>query len=192
MLIPSATVLSWYREGVFPMGDPLTGDISLYAPEQRGIIPLASFHVPATLAKTVRGGRYEIRINTAFRDVIEACARGGDSWITDVILQSYVSLYRKGWAHSVETWKDGVLAGGLYGVSIGGAFFGESMFHTQRDASKAALVALVRRMRERGMTLLDTQYITPHLERFGACEISRGEYLRLLRPALALPVSFFP
>jgi leucyl/phenylalanyl-tRNA--protein transferase len=192
VLIPSATLLSWYCEGVFPMGDPDTGDISLYDPDQRGIISLDAFHVPATLAKTVRAGRYEIRINTAFRDVIAACAREGDSWITGDILQSYVALHRKGWAHSVEAWSDGTLAGGLYGVSIGAAFFGESMFHTQRDASKAALVGLVDRMRERGLTLLDTQYTTPHLERFGAYEISRKDYLRLLRPALEAPVSFFP
>ena len=174
------------------MGDPESGDVSLYSPLQRAILPVHAFHVPSSLEKTIRAGRFEIRINTAFRDVIRECSRGGDSWITDIIMNSYVALHRKGWAHSVEAWQDGALAGGLYGVAIGGAFFGESMFHVRRDASKVALVALLRRMRERGMQLLDTQYTTAHLKRFGAYEISREEYLRLLRPALETPVRFYP
>ena len=192
MIIPAATLLAWYREGIFPMGDPDTGDITLHAPDPRAIIDLDDFHIPETLRKTIRSGRFEIRIDTAFKEVISLCARNGDTWIIDVIRDSYIALHRRGHAHSVEAWRDGTLAGGLYGVAMGGAFFGESMFPLDRDASKTALCALVERMRARGMTLLDTQYLTPHLARFGAREIRRSEYEALLRVAVALPVSFFP
>ena len=159
-------------------------------PDPRAIIPLDAFHVPHGLKRALKKGRFEIRIDTAFEAVMRACAEREDTWINDVIVASYVNLHREGHAHSVETWLEGKLVGGLYGVSLGGAFFGESMFHHVRDASKIALLALMERLRERRFTLLDTQWLTPHLEKFGAIEIPRGEYLRRLARAAAEMVTF--
>lgn len=178
-------VLRAYREGIFPMALE-DGEIGWFSPDPRGIIPLETFHVPHRLARAVRHGAFEVRIDTAFERVMRECAARGDddTWISDEIIECYVSLHEEGFAHSVEAWQEGALAGGLYGVHVGGAFFGESMFHRVTDASKVALVALVERMRARGFALLDIQWLTPHLEQFGAIEIARSDYLLRLRDAL--------
>lgn len=176
-------LISAYAQGVFPMG--VHGRIGWFSPDPRGVLPLDDFHVSKTLAQTCRSGKFEVRIDGDFRAVMEACAdRPEGTWITTPIINAYVRLHLLGLAHSVEAWRDDELAGGLYGVALGGAFFGESMFHRQRDASKVALVALVERMRERGYSLLDIQYVTPHLESFGAVEISRDVYLKRLAISL--------
>jgi len=183
-------VLRAYAAGIFPMAEP-GGAIAWYDPPHRGIIPLDTFRPPRSVRQAVRRGKFEVRINTAFRDVIASCAdRPEGTWIDPTITRVYVRLHELGRAHSVESWHEGRLAGGLYGVALGGAFFGESMFTRVTDASKVALVALVERLRERGYVLLDTQWITPHLERFGAIEIPRAEYRRRLEAALVLPCTF--
>jgi leucyl/phenylalanyl-tRNA--protein transferase len=185
-------VLRAYREGIFPMAME-SGEIAWFSPDPRGVIPLDDFHIPSRLARVVRSGRFEIRIDTAFELVMRACAAREDddgTWISETILECYVALHRLGITHSVETWQDGELVGGLYGVHLGGAFFGESMFHRATDASKVALVALVDRMRRRSFRLLDIQWVTPHLEQFGAIEIPRDEYLGQLKQALRNDSSF--
>ena len=188
-IIPAALLLEAYSNGIFPMaGDG--GNIEWFSPDPRGIVPLDAFHVPHGLKRTLRKGLFEVRIDHAFEAVMRACAERSETWISEEIVASYVNLHRLGYAHSVEAWHQGQLAGGLYGVSLYGAFFGESMFHRETDASKVALAALVERMRERGYQLLDTQYVTPHLQTFGAVEIPRARYLRLLRHALALDCRF--
>ena len=172
------------------------GDIRWFSPDPRGIIPLDTFHVSTRLARVVRRGSFRIEINRSFEAVIRACAeaeRNNDdagTWIDQEICDSYCVMHRAGRAHSVEAWRDGKLAGGLYGVALGGAFFGESMFHDVTDASKVALVALVERLRDRGFTLLDTQWTTEHLEQFGATEIPRTHYLKRLGEALRLDRGF--
>jgi leucyl/phenylalanyl-tRNA---protein transferase len=194
-MIPSDLLVSAYAGGWFPMAaEP--GEIRWYSPDPRGIIPLESFHVPARLARVLRNGRFQIEIDRDFEAVIRACAEAdrddedAGTWIDDEIMESYCALHRAGLAHSVEAWQGGRLAGGVYGVAIGGAFFGESMFHHVTDASKVALAALVDRLRTRGYRLLDVQWVTPHLERFGAIEIPRRRYLKLLEEALTLDVEF--
>jgi leucyl/phenylalanyl-tRNA--protein transferase len=191
-VIPVATLLEAYASGWFPMA-VVPGEIRWYSPDPRGVMPLDGFHVPRRLARVLRGGRFEIRVDTAFRDVIVACSERADAdgnWIDQEIIDSYCNLHALGHAHSVEAWQDGALAGGLYGVAMGGAFFGESMFHRVADASKAALVALVDRLRARGFTLLDIQWVTDHLLQFGALEIPRRRYLRLLDQALRVEATF--
>jgi leucyl/phenylalanyl-tRNA--protein transferase len=191
-MIPADTLLNAYASGWFPMA-VAPGEIRWYSPDPRGVIPLETFHVPARLARTLRRSGFEIRVDTRFRDVIEACAQREDAdgnWIDAEIIESYCALHGAGHAHSVEAWQGGRLVGGLYGVALGGAFFGESMFHHVRDASKAALVGLVERLRGRGFVLLDTQWITAHLVQFGATEITRRRYLRLLDEALTVEASF--
>ncbi|HZB24940.1 MAG TPA: leucyl/phenylalanyl-tRNA--protein transferase [Vicinamibacterales bacterium] len=194
-MIPADILISAYAHGWFPMAGE-DGLVRWYSPDPRGIIPLDGVHVPARLARVVRNRRFEIRVNTAFPDVIRACAEvprdpaDPGSWISDEIVDAYVALHERGVAHSVEAWREGVLAGGLYGVALGGVFFGESMFHRATDASKVALVALVERLRERGYRLLDTQWTTGHLEQFGAVEIPRRRYLELLEESLRLPCRF--
>ena len=191
-MIAVDALLSAYSSGWFPMA-VAPGEIRWYSPDPRGIIPLDTFHVSRRLARSLRQRRFEVRINTSFRAVIQACAEREDSdgdWIDDEIIASYCVLHEQGFAHSVETWRDGVLVGGLYGVAVGGAFFGESMFHRESDASKAALAGLVDRLRARGYTLLDTQWVTEHLMQFGAIEIPRRRYLRLLDEALAIEAAF--
>ena len=184
-MIDPALIIRAYREGIFPMALE-DGDIGWFSPDPRGVIPLDTFHVPSRLARVSRSGIFDIRIDTAFEAVMRACAERPEdgTWISDEILEAYLALFRMGVAHSVETWHGERLVGGLYGVHLGGAFFGESMFHRERDASKVALVALVDRMNRRGFTLLDTQWVTPHLLQFGATEISRQDYLRRLHLAL--------
>jgi leucyl/phenylalanyl-tRNA--protein transferase len=191
-VIPVDTLVSAYASGWFPMAvEP--GDIQWFSPEPRGIIPLDSFHVPSRLARVVRQGRFEVAVDREFEAVIRACAARPDedgSWIDGEIIESYLALHRQGIAHSVEAWRGGTLAGGLYGVALGGAFFGESMFHHETDASKVALAALVDRLRARGYRLLDVQWVTPHLEQFGAREIPRRRYLRLLDAAIRVKATF--
>jgi leucyl/phenylalanyl-tRNA---protein transferase len=191
-MIAADALLSAYASGWFPMA-AAPGDIRWYSPDPRGIIPLDGFHVSRRLARSLRRHGFEIRINTSFRAVIEACAAREDSdgdWIDEEIIESYCGLHERGFAHSVEAWQDGTLAGGLYGVALQGVFFGESMFHRVNDASKAALAALVSRLRARGYTLLDTQWVTEHLAQFGAVEIPRRRYLRLLDEALKVEARF--
>ncbi len=187
--LPPQLLIAAYLQGVFPMG--VDGRIEWFSPDPRTILPLDGFRVPRTLRQLVRQDRFEIRIDAAFRQVMQACAeRPEGTWITPQIVRAYCELHRLGLAHSVEAWKDDTLAGGLYGVCIGGAFFGESMFHRVRDASKVALVALVERMNQRGYSLLDVQFTTAHLQRFGAVEISRAEYLERLADAVSRPCAF--
>lgn len=190
-MIDPALLVRAYRKGLFPMALE-DEEIGWFSPDPRGILPIDTFHVPSRLARLVRQAPYEIDIDRAFEDVMRACAerpRDG-TWISEEIVESYAALHRLGLAHSVEAWRDGELVGGLYGVHLGGAFFGESMFHRATDASKLALVALVDRLARRGFTLLDTQWITPHLVQFGAIEIPRAEYLRRLEDALKRNCSF--
>jgi len=172
------------------MGERDSNRIEWFSPDPRGILPLTAFHVPARLARGLRRSPFEIRIDSAFSAVVQACAARDETWISDTIVSSYTGLHADGHAHSVESWLDGRLVGGLYGVSLGGAFFGESMFHTVKDASKVALSALVDRLQQRQFALLDIQWVTPHLRQFGAIEVRRTEYLRLLRAALALRCQF--
>jgi leucyl/phenylalanyl-tRNA--protein transferase len=193
LVIDSALLLNAYASGWFPMA--VDHEIHWFSPDPRGVVPLDQVHVPRRLARAVRGGGFRIEIDRAFVDVMRACAADRDSddpgtWISDEIIASYTALHARGFAHSVEAWNGDRLAGGLYGVAIGGAFFGESMFHHETNASKVAFVALVERLRARGFTLLDTQWVTPHLEQFGAIEIPRAEYLKRLQAGLRLPCSF--
>jgi leucyl/phenylalanyl-tRNA--protein transferase len=167
------------------MADPEdTDSINWYRPDPRAVLPLDTFHVPYTLARLVRQDRFEIRYDFDFTGVIRACADRQDTWISEEIIEAYEHLFALGYAHTVECWRQGRLAGGLYGVALGGAFFGESMFHRVRDASKVALVHLKERLVSRGFTLLDTQYSTPHLEQFGVVEIPHSEYVKRLLTAL--------
>jgi len=183
-------LLRAYAEGLFPMAER-RGDPTLYwvSPEKRGIIPLDTFHVPHRLARTMRSGAFTVTADTAFRDVIEACAAPApgreETWINDEILRLYCALHSTGHAHSIECWQDRELVGGLYGVRLGAAFFGESMFSRARDASKVALVHLVDGLKRGGFVLLDSQFITAHLARFGAIEIPREQYLMKLAHALS-------
>ncbi len=183
-------LLAAYTRGIFPMGGPY-GEVSWYSPDPRTVLPLEAFHVPRTLRQRCRQGRFDLRIDADFSAVIHACAdRKEGTWITGDIIEAYTRLHRLGHAHSVESWQADRLVGGLYGVALGGAFFGESMFHRVTDASKVALVHLVERLRERGYVLLDVQFTTPHLRRFGAIEIPRDEYLRRLDHAFGLSCRF--
>lgn len=186
-MLTSERLLAAYAHGIFPMAINEEGEIGWFSPDPRAIIPLDDrFHIPHGLKRTLKRNPFEIAIDRDFESVIRACAeRAEGTWISTEIIESYCQLHREGHAHSVEAWLGGELAGGLYGVHLGGAFFGESMFHRVADASKVALVALIERLRARGFRLLDTQWLTPHLARFGAYEIPRSEYLRRLRAALS-------
>jgi len=186
-------LLGAYSQGIFPMAMNKRGDIGWFSPDPRAIIPLDDrFHVPHGLRRALKKCRFTVTLNRDFPAVIRACAttRKDGNWISEEIIASYCRLHELGFAHSVETRLEDELVGGLYGVAIGGAFFGESMFHRATDASKVALVVLVERLRDRGFTLLDTQWQTPHLTQFGTCEIPRKDYLRQLRAALALDCRF--
>ncbi len=183
-------LLSAYRAGYFPMGNPDTGGIEWHEPVWRAIIPLDAVKISRSLRQTLKKGHFEFRFDTDFEFTIAACSKRDDTWITGVIIESYCTLHRAGYAHSVETWCNGEMVGGLYGVAIGGAFFGESMFSTMSDASKAAFTALINRMNERNMKLLDSQYINPFTESLGAVEIPRSEYLNRLEAALQSNTSF--
>ena len=188
-------LLDCYANGVFPMADSRDDPrLFLVDPQLRGILPLDHFHVSRRLARTVRHDRYQVRVNTAFDAVLEGCAAvrrdTEETWINQPIQALYRALHAQGHAHSVETWDDERLVGGLYGVSLGAAFFGESMFSLARDASKVALVFLVAGLRRSGFALLDTQFQTEHLKQFGTVEISREAYHQMLRPLVNQPRSF--
>jgi leucyl/phenylalanyl-tRNA--protein transferase len=180
-----------YRHGIFPMADEASDEVLWFRPDPRAIMPLDSFHLSRSLARTIRRAHFEIRIDTDFEGVMRGCAdRREGSWISERFIEVYGLLHAAGKAHSVEVWHEGRLAGGTYGVALGGAFMAESMFHRVTDASKVALAALVDRLRERRFTLLDVQYVTPHLESLGAVEITRREYERRLEAALVLDRPF--
>jgi leucyl/phenylalanyl-tRNA--protein transferase len=178
-------LITAYCNGAFPMADP-DGIVRFYHANPRGIIPLDGLVVPRSLRQKINRRTFEIRFNHDFEQIIRACRddRAEGSWINDEIVEAYCRLHTIGIAHSVEAWHDGRLAGGLYGVSIGAAFFGESMFHRVTDASKVALVALVERLRQRDFRLLDAQAATDHLRRYGCVEVSQRQYLRQLRDAI--------
>jgi len=187
-IIPPEVLLDAYAQGIFPMAED--GEILWFSPQRRGLIPLDErFHVPHGLLRSLKRKPFEIRWNTAFREVMLGCATREETWIDDAILTSYCALHETGYAHSVECWDSDGLQGGLYGVSLRGVFFGESMFSRKTDASKIALVALVDRLRERGFVLLDTQWMTPHLQQFGGYELSRKEYHLALAKALEVDVT---
>ena len=191
-------LLHAYVNGIFPMGDPEEGIVEWFRPDPRGILPLDSFHVPRSLERRVRSGRFKITVDEAFESVMRACAVPrsveNGSWMVEDLLRAYVELFDRGFAHSVEAWRDDVLVGGLYGVHVGGAFFGESMFSRPdvggTDASKVCLVHLVDRLRENGFTLLDTQFVNNHLEQFGCIEIPAEEYDARLLEAIKTPCAF--
>jgi leucyl/phenylalanyl-tRNA--protein transferase len=193
MQLSPQILLSAYIQGVFPMADD-DGEIFWYDPNPRAVLPLDNFHISRSLQRKVRQGKFEIRLDSSFADVIQNCAKPApdrpSTWINDDIIDGYINLHELGYAHSVETWMEGKLAGGLYGVAINGLFAGESMFSIEPDASKLALVFLVKHLREKGFTLLDIQFMTDHLRRFGAVEISRAQYQERLAQAITLPVSF--
>jgi leucyl/phenylalanyl-tRNA---protein transferase len=185
-----ATLLSAYRHGIFPWYDE-DSPICWWSPDPRAIFDLDHFHVPRRLARTCRSGEFRLTVNHAFPAVIRGCAdRSEGTWITSEMMHAYERLHRMGHVHSVEAWQDGDLVGGVYGVAIGGLFAAESMFYRRTDASKVALVHLSERLKERGFILFDTQMVTPTTLAFGAMEIPRKEYLRRLRRAVALPVTF--
>lgn len=195
MNLTPEVLLRAYSCGVFPMARSRQ-DPRLYwiDPQERGILPLDAFHVPRSLLKTLRRESFDVRCNTAFGRVMEGCAESTgdrpDTWINDEIVTLFTQLHDLGLAHSVESWQDGKLVGGLYGLALGGAFFGESMFSRATDASKVALCHLVARLRAGGFTLLDTQFVTDHLRRFGAVEIPKAEYLEQLAGAINRPAHF--
>ena len=184
------SILAAYRQGIFPMAVNAQGAIAWFSPDPRAILPLDRFHVPHDLRRVQRKQTFQIKIDHSFGEVIRGCAKRKDTWISREIIESYEELYKLGHAHSVEAWSEGQLSGGLYGVAIGGAFFGESMFHRVRDASKIALLALVEHLQARKFVLLDTQWITPHLAQFGAIEITREQYLHALTRATELERKF--
>lgn len=191
-------IINAYAQGIFPMAEKATSlDIYWVDPEARGIIPLDNFHLPRKLARKIRQNPFDIRIDTSFIKVIEGCAASiayqgrSETWINDQIISLYAQLFDEGFVHTVECWQNDNLVGGLYGVSMGGAFCGESMFHTVTDASKVALAYLVARLKAGGYCLLDTQFITPHLSQFGATEIPRHEYKMRLAQALEVEGDFY-
>lgn len=182
-------LLSGYAMGCFPMAEDRNSSVvNWYAPDPRGILPLSEFHVSKNLAKLVRRNSFQVATNVDFKGTMMGCADRENTWISDQIIDAYTKLHHLGYAHSIECWQNDQLVGGLYGVALGGAFFGESMFSRVRDSSKVALVHLVYRLRAKGYVLLDTQFITPHLERFGAIEIPREQYERELKKALSVHV----
>lgn len=193
--ISPALLLRAYAAGIFPMAESANDpEVFWIDPELRGVLPLDGFHLSKRLARTVRSGRFEVRCNTDFAATIRGCAQSTEqrqkTWINNEIIALYAALNRQGFAHSVECWRDGHLVGGLYGVALGGAFFGESMFSRERDASKVALAHLVAILRQGRFILLDVQFVTPHLRRFGAIEIPRADYHLLLDEALRRTAHF--
>ncbi|MGN6145748.1 MAG: leucyl/phenylalanyl-tRNA--protein transferase [Mesorhizobium sp.] len=195
--IPTDLLLKAYASGVFPMAESASDpEVFWVRPETRGIIPLDGFHVPKSLAKTLRKGLFDIRFDSDFEATIDACAEKRDertsTWINAPIRQAYVELHRMDHAHSVEAWRDDRLVGGLYGVSLGRVFFGESMFSRETDASKVCLVHLVERLKARNFVLLDTQFTTEHLKRFGAVDVPRAKYETMLADALKGSATFNP
>lgn len=188
ILTPELLLMA-YQQGYFPMAEQ-DGEMYWHSPDPRAIIPLDGVHISRSLRKTVAKGIYETRINTAFQEVITACSEREETWISPDIIDAYTYLHELGFAHSVETWHQDTLIGGLYGVAIGGAFFGESMFAAKPDGSKVAFVRLVEHLRKQGFILLDSQYLNAHIERLGGIEIPRSEYLSRLEIAIHLPCTF--
>lgn len=184
-------LLKAYSLGIFPMAESNGGEIFWYSPDPRTILPLDNFKVSRSLRQIIRKKLFEVRFDTAFEKVICGCAQRNETWISEEIIRSYTELFFHGFAHSVEVWRNEKLVGGLYGVSVGAAFFGESMFSVERDASKVALYYLIERLKEKQFELLDTQYTTEHLKHFGAIEISRQEYLIKLSHAIANKITDF-
>ena len=190
--ITPALLLRAYASGVFPMADSAdASQIFWVDPRKRGILPLQGFHLSRSLKKRILKGGFQVRIDHAFEAVVEACAGREETWINDTIRDLYIGLHRMGHAHSVEVWIDGQLEGGLYGVRLGGAFFGESMFSNTRDTSKIALAYLVARLKSGGFTLLDTQFTTPHLEALGARTVPKAHYHALLDRAVGAQADFY-
>ncbi len=188
-------LLKAYAAGIFPMAENAEDDALYWIdPDKRGVLPLDAFHLPRRLRRTLRAKRYEVRVDSSFDAVIEACSkvapRRDSTWINNRIKSLYNQLFDLGFCHSVETWREGKLVGGLYGVRLGGAFFGESMFSTETDASKIALVHLVARLKHGGFSLLDTQFVTEHLSRFGTVELSRDDYHVILERAIHKDADF--
>jgi len=194
--IPPSLLLKAYASGLFPMAENADDpEVFWVQPETRGIIPLDVFHMPKRLARTIRQGLFEVRRDTDFDAVIEGCAEAKagrpSTWINATIREAYADLFRMGHCHTVEAWRDDKLVGGLYGVTLGRAFFGESMFSRQTDASKVCLAHLVEHLRSRGFILLDTQFTTDHLKRFGAIDVPRKKYESMLAEAVELPAAIF-
>ncbi|MCT2540082.1 leucyl/phenylalanyl-tRNA--protein transferase [Sedimentimonas flavescens] len=184
-------LLSGYAQGIFPMAESRDApELHWFDPQRRGIFDLQNFHISRSLAKAIRRETFTIRTDTAFRAVVEGCAERPETWINGPLFDLYDELFAAGFAHSVETWQDGQLMGGIYGITLGGAFFGESMFSRASNASKVALAYTVDRLRLAGFTLFDTQYLTPHLASLGATEVSRAEYRGRLAAALAIDADF--
>ena len=182
--LPTGLLLEAYANGIFPMAEPEEGEIAWYSPDPRTVFPLDGLRISRSLRRVVERGTFEVTVDLDFPAIIAGCAARAETWISDQIAEAYTRLWMEGYAHSVECRRGGEVAGGLYGVALGGAFFGESMFSQSPDASKVALVHLVRLLREGGFSLLDTQFMTPHLRRLGAVEIPRATYLRRLAAAL--------
>jgi len=189
-LLKPDNMLRLYASGAFPMADAETGNINWYLPEIRTIIPLNNYNIPRTAKKVIAEENFEIRFDTDFEAVLKGCADRESTWISDELKSAYRRLKKRGHIHTVESWKDGKLVGGLYGVTFRGAFFGESMFSKVSQASKAALAALLKHLKEKEFVLLDVQYMTEHLKMFGAVEISFEEYTRLLHKAYARACEF--
>ena len=186
-------LLRAYAAGIFPMAEARSDDkVHWVDPHHRGIFPLDNFHISRSLSRLIRRWNFTIRTNTAFEAVVDACAAREETWISTPIRSAYLALHRAGHAHSTEVWSDGQLAGGVYGVTLGAAFFGESMFSARSGGSKTALAFLIHRLRAGGFRLFDTQFLTPHLASLGAVEIPRAEYHRRLAAAIALPACFDP
>lgn len=195
--IPTELLLKAYATGVFPMAESASDpEVFWVRPETRGIIPLDGFHIPKSLEKTIRQRRFDLRVDYDFAGVIDACAEKREerrsTWINAPIREAYISLHDQGHCHSVEAWRDDRLVGGLYGVTLGRVFFGESMFSRERDASKVCLAYLVERLNRRGFALLDTQFTTEHLKRFGAIDVPRRRYEQMLEEALKGAAVFAP
>lgn len=189
-ILTPADVESAYRAGIFPMADPDRGVITWHRPKRRAILPLEAFHASRSLSALLRRRPFEVTFDSAFADVVDACADRPSTWISGEFKAIYGELHAQGKAHSVEVWVDGELAGGLYGVHLGGAFFAESMFHRRTNMSKVALAELVSRLRERGFALLEVQYLTEHLAQFGVIEIPDRNYQARLKEALELSCTF--
>ena len=193
--LTSDILLRTYAAGIFPMAESADDPTIFWVdPDERGVLPLDTFHIGRKLQATLRSNKFEVKLDTAFEDVIRACgaayAGRPSTWINSEIVRLYVGLHRMGHAHSIETWRDGRLVGGLYGVALGGAFFGESMFSRETDASKVALCHLVARLRRGGYRLLDTQFVTQHLTQFGVYEVSRAEFRKMLHEAIQIDAEF--
>jgi len=189
-LLRPENMIRLYASGAFPMADAETGNINWYLPEIRTIIPLDSFNIPRSAKKLIEERTFEIKIDSNFEGVLEGCSDRESTWISEELKSAYKRLKKRGHIHTVEAWKDGKLVGGLYGVTFRGAFFGESMFSKVSQASKAALVALLKHLKEKDFVLLDVQYMTEHLKMFGAVEISFEEYTKLMHKAYAKECEF--